>query len=106
MTPARNQGTRGFIVPVGGAEEKIGDVAILRRFAALCGGRDGRVAIIPTASELTDTGARYEEVFRGLGGRPYDEQTGLQNHHHRWYSVDTGRWISEDPIGFGGGHAN
>ena len=29
---------RGYIVPVGGAEEKIGDVAILRRFAALCGG--------------------------------------------------------------------
>jgi RHS repeat-associated protein len=46
------------------------------------------------------------EVFHGLGGRPYDEETGLQNHHHRWYSVDSGRWISEDPIGFGGGHAN
>jgi RHS repeat-associated protein len=46
------------------------------------------------------------EVFHGLGGRPYDEETGLQNHHHRWYSVDTGRWMSEDPIGFAGGHAN
>ena len=28
----------GFIIPVGGAEEKIGDVTILRRFASLCGG--------------------------------------------------------------------
>jgi RHS repeat-associated protein len=46
------------------------------------------------------------EVFHGLGGRPYDEETGLQNHLHRWYSVDTGRWMSEDPIGFAGGHAN
>ncbi len=59
--------TRGFIVPVGGAEEKIGDVVILRRFAALCGGERARVAIIPTASELSDTGHRYEELFRSLG---------------------------------------
>ena len=58
---------RGFIVPVGGAEEKIGDVAILKRFAALCGGGGCRVAIIPTASELSDTGHRYEELFRSLG---------------------------------------
>ena len=28
---------RGYIIPVGGAEEKIGDVTILRRFASLCG---------------------------------------------------------------------
>jgi RHS repeat-associated protein len=46
------------------------------------------------------------EVFHGLGGRPYDEETGLQNHHHRWYDPATGRWISEDPVGFGGGHEN
>ena len=57
---------RGFIVPVGGAEEKMGDVAILRRFAGLCG-RGGRVAIIPTASSLEDTGARYEALFHSLG---------------------------------------
>ena len=54
---------RGYIIPVGGAEEKIGDVTILRRFAALCG-NDCRIAIIPTASELSDTGARYETLFR------------------------------------------
>ena len=58
---------RGYIVPVGGAEEKIGDVAILRRFAALCGGPACRIAIIPTASELAETGARYEELFHSLG---------------------------------------
>jgi cyanophycinase len=59
--------TRGYIVPVGGAEEKIGDVAILRRFAALCGGGGCRIAIIPTASEHSDTGHRYEELFHSLG---------------------------------------
>ena len=59
--------TRGYIIPVGGAEEKIGDVAILRRFAELCGGGGCRIAIIPTASMLTETGSRYEELFHGLG---------------------------------------
>jgi cyanophycinase len=58
---------RGYIVPVGGAEEKIGDVAILRRFADLCGGSACRIAIIPTASQLAETGARYEELFHSLG---------------------------------------
>jgi len=57
---------RGYIIPVGGAEEKIGDVTILRRFAGLCGSQC-RIAIIPTASEQTDTGARYEKLFRELG---------------------------------------
>jgi cyanophycinase len=59
--------TRGYIIPVGGAEEKLGDVAILRRFAGLCGGGDCRIAIIPTASMLTETGAKYEQLFQSLG---------------------------------------
>ena len=63
-------GTRaGFIVPIGGAEEKLGDTRILSRFAELCGGERARIAIIPTASQLDDTGTRYEEVFHRLGVR-------------------------------------
>jgi cyanophycinase len=60
--------TRGYIVPVGGAEDKMGDVAILRRFATLCG-PDCRIAIIPTASMQSETGSRYEELFHSLGVR-------------------------------------
>jgi cyanophycinase len=60
---------RGYIVPVGGAEEKIGDVAILRRFAELCGGSGCSIAIIPTASMLSETGSRYEKIFTDLGVR-------------------------------------
>jgi len=67
VSPARSKDVRGFIVPVGGAEEKIGDVAILRRFVALCGNGQGKIAIIPTASELQDTGTRYERLFLELG---------------------------------------
>ncbi len=65
MTPARTDGQRGYIIPVGGAEEKIGDVAILRKFVTLCAG--GRIAIIPTASEVSETGGRYERLFVELG---------------------------------------
>ena len=59
--------TRGYIIPIGGAEEKLLDPEILRRFAEICGGRRARIAIIPTASQLEDTGPDYERVFRELG---------------------------------------
>ena len=58
---------RGSIVPVGGAEEKDGDPIILRRFVEISGDESARIAIIPTASTLDDTGTRYERLFRELG---------------------------------------
>ncbi|MBL0040063.1 MAG: cyanophycinase [Xanthomonadales bacterium] len=60
-------GSRGWIIPIGGAEEKENDRAILSRFVDLCGGRDADIVVIPTASKLADTGARYEAIFRSLG---------------------------------------
>jgi RHS repeat-associated protein len=39
-------------------------------------------------------------------GRLLDRDTGLQNNLNRWYDPNIGRWLSEDPIGFGGGDAN
>jgi cyanophycinase len=65
----QDQHVRGFIVPVGGAEEKESDPIILRRFVEVSGGRDARIAVIPTASRLEDTGARYERIFDDLGVR-------------------------------------
>jgi cyanophycinase len=58
---------RGYIIPIGGAEEKVRDRRILRRFVELCGGESARIAIIPTASQLDDTGSRYEDVFQDMG---------------------------------------
>jgi len=43
------------------------DPAILERFVALCGDSRAHIAIIPTASQLGDTGKRYERHFRKLG---------------------------------------
>lgn len=58
---------RGFIVPIGGAEDKEGQAAILRKFLDVAGGSGARIVIIPTASKLEDTGRRYEKLFRKLG---------------------------------------
>ncbi len=68
MSPSRVEegNTRGYICPIGGAEDKVGDEIILRRFVELAGGRRARIAVIPTASELRDTGQRYESLFREL----------------------------------------
>jgi cyanophycinase len=58
---------RGWIVPIGGAEEKENSPAILRRFVALAGGDQADIVVIPTASQLKNTGARYERIFSELG---------------------------------------
>jgi cyanophycinase len=60
---------RGFIVPIGGAEDKEGDRAILKRFVSICGGRGARIAVVPTASHLKETGPDYERHFRRIGVR-------------------------------------
>ena len=58
---------RGWIIPIGGAEDKDANPSILQRFVELCGGSEADIAVIPTASRLKDTGPRYEELFRGMG---------------------------------------
>ena len=58
--------SRGFIIPIGGAEEKIRHRSILRRFVQICGD-EPRIAVIPTASRLEETGPRYQQIFRDLG---------------------------------------
>jgi cyanophycinase len=68
MSPSKIEGkTRGFIVPIGGAEDKEGAANILRKFINVSGGDRARIVIIPTASMLEDTGRRYEKLFRKLG---------------------------------------
>ena len=59
--------TRGWIVPIGGAENKENDRRILARFVEVSGGDDADIVVIPTASRLHETGPRYEQLFRELG---------------------------------------
>jgi RHS repeat-associated protein len=53
----------------------------------------------------SETNSAIDEIF-GFTGRQFDDATGLQNNLNRWYDSKTGRFVSEDPIGFGGGDSN
>jgi cyanophycinase len=66
-SPIPQTAERGYIIPIGGAEDKVSDRTILRRFARIAGREDARLVIIPTASRLDDTGPRYETLFRDMG---------------------------------------
>ena len=59
---------RGWIIPIGGAEEKENSPQILRRFVGLCAvNGEADIVVIPTASQMADSGARYERIFTELG---------------------------------------
>jgi cyanophycinase len=59
--------TRGWIVPIGGAENKENDRHILERFIRVSGGENADIVVIPTASRMHETGPRYEKLFNELG---------------------------------------
>ena len=60
---------RGWIIPIGGAEEKENSPQILQRFVQLAGGEHADIVVIPTASQLRQTGPRYERIFSELGAQ-------------------------------------
>jgi len=69
MCPAKiSEGNqRGIVIPIGGGEERLNAPIILQRFVDLCGGKESKLVVIPTASQLDDTGDNYVEVFKALG---------------------------------------
>lgn len=74
MSPARisaNQ-ARGFIIPIGGGEDRLKERHIHRRFVELSGGSAADIVVIPTASELSTTGQDYNRIFRDLGAAEVD----------------------------------
>jgi len=58
---------RGWIIPIGGAENKENDRRILERFVRESGGEAADIVVIPTASRMHETGPRYEQIFRDIG---------------------------------------
>jgi cyanophycinase len=63
---------RGYIIPIGGAEDKVPEAEILNHFVDLCGGRRARLTVIPTASQLAETGDSYRRLFHDIGARDVD----------------------------------
>ena len=66
-SPSTPNVQRGFVIPIGGAEKKRRRPAILERFVRLAGGDASRIVVVPTASELDDTGSVYVDLFERLG---------------------------------------
>lgn len=61
-------GTRGALLAIGGAEDKLRKRSILRSFIELAGGEDARIAVVPTASSLgPEVVEVYDALFRKLG---------------------------------------
>ncbi len=92
MSPADNVKNleRGYVIPIGGAEEKLHNPEILDKFVDVCGGKSSRISIIPTASELEDTGRNYEKLFRKLGVKharvlPFETREDCQSSEHLEY---------------------
>ena len=86
MCPAAvNHGDeRGYIIPIGGGEDKDAHPVILQRFVELAGGRNANIAVFPTASRLEETGTlcelRIESQLRGHDAAEVGDFTGvLQN---------------------------
>jgi cyanophycinase len=52
---------------IGGAEDKFRDRVILSSFFQLAGGRNARIAIVPTASSIEAAGERYKAIFLEMG---------------------------------------
>ena len=54
-----------------------------------------------TSESTPSAGDRYK-----FDGREFDSADGLEYNRARYYDPTTGRWISQDPIGFDGGQSN
>ena len=69
MCPAQpdTQSDRGFIIPIGGGEDRVKEMQIHRKFVELSGGAAADIVVIPTASQMETTGADYKEIFLDLG---------------------------------------
>ncbi len=66
-TSSDSESTRGVLMAIGGAEDKMDDKVILSAFSHLAGGKKARIAIVPTASSIETAGLRYKAIFLGMG---------------------------------------
>ncbi|MEO6956849.1 MAG: cyanophycinase, partial [Antricoccus sp.] len=63
--------TFGYLMPVGGAEDRLGKLHVLSRFAALAGGAEARIIVIHAASSFgAEVAEAYTRAFSRLGVPP------------------------------------
>lgn len=78
---------RGHLIAIGGGEDKIFDLRILRQLVELAGADSATIAVIPTASEREETGPGYCDIFREIGAEsafslPLETRSDAQQTHH------------------------
>lgn len=69
---SEDESVRGFIIPIGGGEDRVKEMQIHRRFVELAGGENAYIVVIPTASMLDHTGPDYHRIFCSLGAGNVD----------------------------------
>jgi RHS repeat-associated protein len=70
------------------------------------GNRVGEVHRSSTGALINGDSAAAVDALFGYAGREWDDSIDLQYNRARWYDPATGRFISQDPIGFEAGDAN
>ena len=65
-----------------------------------------RVAIEDANGAATPLDSQLASLDYGYTGREWDSDASLNYYRARWYDPAVGRFISEDPMGFGGGDTN
>jgi cyanophycinase len=64
---------QGYLMPIGGAEDKKAQRVILKRFVQLSGGANARITVIPLASESpAERGRQYCDLFSEMGVQSVD----------------------------------
>ncbi|MCG0275053.1 MAG: cyanophycinase [Thermosediminibacteraceae bacterium] len=59
---------KGYLMIIGGAEDRKGEKKILKKFAEISGGKDARITVITAAAQdPREVGAMYVEIFSELG---------------------------------------
>jgi cyanophycinase len=69
----QSHSSKGPLVIIGGAEDKVGECAILRSVVELAGGTKAHFSVITCASEFpNEVGEEYHEVFKRFGAKQID----------------------------------
>jgi RHS repeat-associated protein len=98
------------IVDDGGAEDvlwTLGDHLNTVRDLAAYDAQNDQTAIanhrvFDAFGSLTSETNAAVDCLLAFTAKPFDTDTSLQYNINRWYEPTTGKWISEDPIGFDG----
>lgn len=62
-----NDATQGYLLIIGGSEDRQGEMLVLTRFVELCGGKDQPIVVMTAASEIPDeVWSQYKAAFAAL----------------------------------------